>query len=208
MLLERESERGTRRVPDTFRISLRNYLVMVAVCLGAAAIAMALWLFNREVSWIGIAIPLFVYFDVSLLFLISLGMWAVGSEDADAHETCEPILRRYNRTGNVDDLLYGYELWRLDSHGMATRIDFLRAVIDILVEDGYVFEAADLLNDYQKIATTPDSLRDYRRFRKVCERRMDAIIAEAEEQERRWEAERREEERRRELRRREVLEWE
>jgi len=192
-------------MPDTFRISLRNYLVMVVVCLGAAAIAVALWLFNRDVSWIGIAIPLFVYFDLALLLLTSLGMWAVGSEDADTHNTCEPILRRYDRTGNVDDLLYGYELWRMDRHGMATRIDFLRVIIDMLVEDGYVYEAADLLNDYQMLATTPESIRNYRRFRKICERRMDAIIAEAEEQERRWEAERRAEERRRERRRREAL---
>lgn len=190
---------------DTFGISLRNYLVMVGVCLGVALIAMALWLFNRDVSWIGIAIPLFVYFDLALLLLTTLGMWASGSEDADAHETCDPILRRYERTGNVDDLLYGYELWRLDSHGMATRIEFLRAVIDLLVEDGYVYEAADLLNDYQMVATTPDSIRDYQRYRKVCERRMDAILAEAQEQERRWEAERRAEEIRRESRRKEAL---
>ena len=189
-------------MPDTFHISLRNYLVMVAVCLGSAAIAMALWFFNRDVSWIGIAIPLFVYFDLALLLLTSLGMWAIGAEDADARESCEPILRRYKRTGNVDDLLYGYELWRMDGHGMATRISFIRAVIDLLVEDGYVYEAADLLGDYQMMATTPDSIRDYRRYRKVCERRMDAIVAEAEEQERRWEAERRAEERVRERRRR------
>ena len=193
-------------MPDTFRISLRNYLVMVGVCLGVALISMALWLFNREVSWIGIVIPLFVYFDVSLLVLITIGVLAVRSEDRDAHNSCEPILRRYKRTGNVDDLLYGYELWRMDSHGMATRISFLRAVIEILVADGYVYEAADLLNDYQRIATTSESIRDYRRFRKVCERRMDAILAEAAEQERRWQAERREEERRRELRRRETIE--
>lgn len=193
-------------MPDTYRISLRNYLVMLVACGGAAMLAMALWLFNREVSWIGIVIPLFVYFDVSLVFLITIGMWAVRTEDRDARETCEPILRRYNRTGNVDNLLYGYELWRMDGHGMATRISFLRAVIEILVADGYVYEAADLLNDYQRIATTPETIRDYRRFRKVCERRMDAILAEAAEQERRWAAERREEERRREARRRETIE--
>ncbi|MDI9590777.1 MAG: hypothetical protein QM302_07060 [Acidobacteriota bacterium] len=195
-------------MPDSFRISLRNYLVMVVSCLGSAAAAMALWLLNRETSWIGIAIPLFVYFDVSLLLLISLGMWAIGIEDADARETCDPILRRYKRDRNVDKLLYGYELWRIDGHGMATRIDFLRAVIDLLIADGYVYEAADLLNDYQKIATTTDSIRDYRRYRKVCERRISAVLAEAAEQERRWEAERREEERMREQRRREALETE
>lgn len=191
-------------MPDTFRISLRNYLTMVAVCLGSAAIAVALWLLNRDVSWIGMAIPLFVYFDLALLMLTSLGMWAISSEDADARETCEPILRRYRRTGNVDNLLYGYELWRMDSHGMATRIDFLRVVIELLIKDGYVYEAADLLNDYQMLATTTDSIRDYRRFRKLCQRRMEAILAEAAEQERRWEAERRAEERRREERRRQA----
>ena len=192
-------------MPDTFKISLRNYLVMIAVCLGSAVVAMAMWLFNRDVVWIGLAIPLFVSFGMALLALTSLGMWAISWEDADARETCDPILRRYRRTGNVDDLLYHYELWRINGHGMATRIDFLRAVIDLLIEDGYVYEAADLLNDYQMIATTPDSIRDYRRFRKVCERRMDAILAEAKEQERRWEKERREEELRRERRRREAL---
>lgn len=197
-----ETRGGLSVVPDTFGISLRNYVVMVAVCLGTAVIAMAMWLLNRGVSWIGIAIPLFVYFDLVLLLLTSLGMWAISSENADAHRTCEPILRRYERDGNVDKLLYSYELWRMGSHGMATRIDFLRAVIDLLVEDGYVYEAADLLNDYQMMATTPDSIRDYLRFRKVCERRMDAILAEAKEQGLRWEAERLVEERKREQGRR------
>ena len=192
-------------MPDTLSISFRNYVLMLAVCLGSAMVAMALWLFNRDVSWIGIAIPLFVYFDLSLLFLITLGMWAVRVENKDVRDTCMPILRRYRRDGNVDNLLYSYELWRMDSHGMATRIDFLRAVVDLLIEDGYVYEAADLLNDYQMMATTPDSIRDYRRYRKVCERRMDAIIAEAAEQERRWEAERLREEQLRERRRREAL---
>lgn len=188
-------------MPDTFRISLRNYLVMVGVCLGSTLIAMLLWWFNRDVPWVGIAIPLFVYFVLALLLLTSLGMWATGSEDADAHETCDPILRRYERTRDVDDLLYGYELWRMDSHGMATRIDFLRATIDLLIEDGYVYEAKDLLNDYQMVATTPDSIRDYRRYRKVCDRRIEAILSEAREQEHRWEEDRSTEELRRAQRR-------
>jgi len=193
-------------MPNSFRISLQHYLVMVGVCLGTAAIAMALWLFNRTVSWMGVIIPLFVYFDLMLLALTSLGMWAINWEDHDAHETCEPILRRYKRDRNVDELLYRYELWRMEGHGMATRIQFLRTVIELLIEDGYVYEAADLLADYQMMATTADSIRDYKRFRKVCERRMDAVVAEAVEQERRWEAERRSEERERERRRRQALE--
>lgn len=192
-------------MPETFRIGLRNYLVMLVVCLGVAIISLALWLLNRDVEWISIVIPLFVYFDLCLLLLITIGVWAIHSEDKDAQNSCDPILRRYKRNGNIDELLYGYELWRLDSHGMATRISFLRVIIEMLVADGYVYEAADLLNDYQRVATTPASIKDYRRFRKVCERRMDAIIAEAAEQEHRWELERREEERRRERRRKEAL---
>lgn len=191
-------------MPDTFRTSLRNYVVVVLACLVAAIAATMLWLLNREVSWLGIVIPLFVYFDASVLLLTTINMWAVYTEDVDARETCDPILRRYRRTGNVDDLLYGYELWRMEGHGMATRIEFLHALIDQLIEDGYVYEAADLLNDYEQIARTPDTMRAYRRYRKACERRMDAIVAEAMEQERRWEQERRAEERRRELRRMEA----
>lgn len=188
-------------MPDNVHISLRNYLVMLGIFLGCALIALLLWLFNRNVVWMGMVIPLFVYFDIALLLLTSLIMWTIGVEDKDVQESCIPILRRYERTRSVDDLLYGYELWRLGSHGMATRIDFIRALIDILVRDGYVFEAADLLNDYQMLATTPDSIRDYCRYRKVCERRMDAMVAEAEERERRWDAERRAEEQERQRRR-------
>lgn len=191
---------------ESVDVSFKNYLVLVAVCLLVAVAAVALWFFNRDVSWIGMAIPLFVYFDLALLGLTSLGLWANGSEAHDARETCDPILRRYKRTGNVDDLLYGYELWRMESHGMATRITFIRTVINLLIEDGYVYEAADLLNDYQMMATTPDSIRNYQRFRKLCERRMNAIVQEAAEQERRWQEERRAEERRRERRRRDALE--
>ena len=161
---------------------------------------------GRSHTEVAQGLPLFVYFVASLMLLITIAVWATSVEDRDARESCEPILRRYKRTRNVDELLFRYELWRLDGHGMATRIAFLRAVIDLLVADGYVYEAADLLNDYQRIATTPESIRNYRRYRKVCERRMDSILAEAAEQERRWEAERREEERRREHRRRQALE--
>lgn len=188
-------------MPDNVHISLRNYLVLLGTCLGCALIALLLWLFNRNVGWMGMVIPLFIYFIIALVLLTSLIMWAIEVEDKDVQETCLPILRRYERTRSVDDLLYGYELWRLGSHGMATRIDFMRTLIDILVRDGYVFEAADLLNDYQMVATTPDSIRDYCRYRKVCERRMDALVAEAEERERRWDEERRAEEREREQRR-------
>jgi hypothetical protein len=195
-----------RFVSDSVDIPFKNYLALVAVCLLVAIAAMLLWFFNRDVSWIGMAIPLFVYFDLALLGLTSLGLWANGAEEADARETCDPILRRYKRTGDVDNLLYGYELWRMESHGMATRITFIRTVINLLIEDGYVYEAADLLNDYQMMATTPDSIRNYQRFRKISERRMNAIVEEAAEQERRWQAERRAEERRRERRRREALE--
>lgn len=195
-----------RFVSDSVDIPFKNYLALVVVCLLAAIAAMLLWFFNRDVSWIGMAIPLFVYFDLALLGLTSLGLWANGAEEADARETCDPILRRYKRTGDVDNLLYGYELWRMESHGMATRITFIRTVINLLIEDGYVYEAADLLNDYQMMATTPDSIRSYQRFRKISERRMNAIVEEAAEQERRWQAERRAEERRRERRRREALE--
>lgn len=192
-------------MPDTFQTQLRNYVVVVIVCLVAAFATIMLWLSNREIEWLGIVIPLFVYLDGAILLLTSINMWAVGSEDMDARETCDPILRRYQRTGNVDDLLYGYELWRMDGHGMAVRIEFLRALIDLLVKDGYVYEAADLLSDYEQIARTRDTMRAYRRYRKVCERRMAALLAHAGEQERRWEQQRRDEEQRREQRRTEAL---
>lgn len=192
-------------MPDTFQTQLRNYVVVVIVCLVAAFATIMLWLSNREIEWLGIVIPLFVYLDGAILLLTSINMWAVGSEDMDARETCDPILRRYQRTGNVDDLLYGYELWRMDGHGMAVRIEFLRALIDLLVKDGYVYEAADLLSDYEQIARTRDTMRAYRRYRKVCERRMAALLAHAGEQERRWEQQRRDEEQRREQRRAEAL---
>ncbi len=188
-------------MPDTYQTSRRTYVMVVVVCLVTAFLATMLWFFNRDVRWIGIAIPFFVYFDASLLLFTTINIWAVGNEEADVHKTCDPILRRYQRTGNVDDLLYHYEMWRMESHGMATRIDFLHELIDLLIEGGYVYEAADLLNDYQQIARTPDTLRLYRRYRKVCERRMDAILAEALEQERRWEQERLAEEQLRERRR-------
>lgn len=188
-------------MPDTFHTTLRNYIMVLVVCLVTAIVAMLMWIFNRDVAWIGIAIPFFVYFDASLLLFTTINIWAVSNEEKDARNTCDPILKRYERSGNVDDLLYRYEMWRMESHGMATRIDFLHALIDLLIEDGYVYEAADLLNDYQQIARTPDTLRLYRRYRKVCERRMDAILAEALEQERRWEQERLAEEQLRERRR-------
>jgi hypothetical protein len=177
-------------MPETHRISLRALALLDLCCLALAVGALWGWLRYRELVWTGIAAPIFVYFDLCFAVLVSLDAWAAHAESEDARRTCTSILRRYRETRSVDDLLFGYELWRLESHGMATRIDFLRVVIDQLISDGYVYEAVDLLGDYEALATTALSRRDYERFRKQCERRMDTILAEAAEQERRWAMER------------------
>jgi hypothetical protein len=175
-------------------MSTRSYVLLTVVCLIVAIATIVGWLSHRDILWVGIAAPLFVYFDLCFVIFVSFDVWVARIESDDARRTCSSILRRYSEGGSVDDLLFGYELWRLESHGMATRIDFLRAVIDVLIDDGYVYEAVDLLDDYEKLATTARSRRDFERFRKTSERRMDAILSEAAEQERRWAEERRREE--------------
>ena len=59
----------------------------------------------------------------------------------DEHETCMPILDRYNEKRNVRRLMHDYDEWWEGEHSNYTRMHFAEKVIDIL-QDNRKYERA------------------------------------------------------------------
>lgn len=76
----------------------------------------------------------------------------------DEHETCMPILDRYNEKRNVKQLMRDYNEWWEGEHSNYTRMHFAEKVIDILQENRKYETALKVL--YQ-VAELPLKGRDH-----------------------------------------------
>lgn len=79
----------------------------------------------------------------------------------DEHETCLPILDRYNEKHNVKRLMYDFDQWWEGEHSNYTRMHFAAKVIEILRENRRYEKALKVL--YQ-VAELPLKGRDHYDF--------------------------------------------
>ena len=79
----------------------------------------------------------------------------------DEHETCMPILERYNEKRNIKHLMRDYNEWWEDEHSNYTRMHFAEKVIDIL-QDNRKYETA--LRVLYQVAELPLKGRDHYDF--------------------------------------------
>lgn len=79
----------------------------------------------------------------------------------DEHETCMPILERYDEKRDVRKLMHDYDLWWEGDHSNYTRMHFAAKIIDILQDNGKYEKALKVL--YQ-VAELPLKGRDHYDF--------------------------------------------
>ena len=79
----------------------------------------------------------------------------------DEHETCMPILERYNEKRDVKKLMHEYDMWWEGEHSNYTRMHFAAKVIDIL-QDNKKYEKA--LRVLYQVAELPLKGRDHYDF--------------------------------------------
>lgn len=63
----------------------------------------------------------------------------------DEHETCMPILDRYNEKRDVKQLMRDYKVWWAGAHSNYTRMHFAEKVIDILIDNKKYEQAQKVL---------------------------------------------------------------
>ena len=102
----------------------------------------------------------------------------------DEHETCVPILERYNEKRDVRKLMHDYEIWWQGEHSNYTRMHFAEKVIDILRDNGKYEKALRVL--YQ-IAELPLKGRDHYDYDNYL-RKVEPILKEGLEKQRGTEA--------------------
>lgn len=90
----------------------------------------------------------------------------------DEHETCMPILDRYNEKRDVKRLMRDYKEWWQGDHSNYTRMHFAEKIIDILIDNKRYEQAQKVL--YQ-VAELPLKGRDHYDYDNYL-RKMDPIL--------------------------------
>ncbi len=98
----------------------------------------------------------------------------------DEHETCMPILDRYNEKRDVKRLMRDYDAWWEGEHSNYTRMHFAEKVIDIL-QDNKRYERA--LKVLYQVAGLPLKGRDHYDFDNYL-RKVEPILKEGYEKQR------------------------
>lgn len=157
-------------MPDALGRAIRGYVVVMAACAVASVALVLIWVFLGGEGIAQLVVATGAYFVIATAVIMTISLVATLREDIDAQETCNPVLSHYRATGDVDELLYAYEVWRTGRHNMATRIAFLEEVTLLLVSDGYLGEAADKLDEMAALMRSGRMIDRYQRFCRHCEK--------------------------------------
>ena len=79
----------------------------------------------------------------------------------DEHDTCMPILERYDQKHDVRKLMHDFDVWWEGDHSNYTRMHFAAKVIDILQDNGKYEKALKVL---YRVAELPLTGRDHYDF--------------------------------------------
>lgn len=91
----------------------------------------------------------------------------------DVKDTCNPILERYNRTGDVARLLSDYESWTRGEHDPSLVAQFTQATVDALVNTGHEKQARRQLKVLGEVVGRDQrSQQEYAKYREQCESRL------------------------------------
>lgn len=91
----------------------------------------------------------------------------------DVKDTCNPILERYNRTGDVARLLSDYESWTKGDHDPSLVAQFTQATVDALINTGHEKQARRQLKVLGEVVGEDQrSQQEYAKYQKQCESRL------------------------------------
>ena len=93
---------------------------------------------------------------------------------ADEHETCMPILDRYNEKRDVKRLMRDYDEWWQGEHSNYTRMHFAEKVVGILQDNGKYEKALKVLYQVAELDLKGRDHYDYDNYL----RKMDPILKE------------------------------
>lgn len=96
----------------------------------------------------------------------------------DEHETCMPILDRYNEKRNVKKLMQDYNEWWEGEHSNYTRMHFAEKIIDILMDNKKYEKALRVLYQVAELDLKGRDHYDYDNYLKKMEPILKEKIAE------------------------------
>lgn len=125
--------------------------------------------------------PMFLVFGVILFVFawfrrIGPNMRAYYEQEAEAQSqydedaTYEPILDRYEETGNEAALFEAYGQWKTGPYRNETRLRFLQTAILALIDHGDIYRVEELMVDVEKLAAEEGLTERFETFRAECDR--------------------------------------
>lgn len=115
---------------------------------------------RMALTLIAIVMVIIVFFAVPL----AAQLFTTREQVSDARDTCDPIIKRYCDTGNLDQFLREYRAWKKDVHDPNLRLQFGERVIEYLVDAREFEEARRELKELGTVPTTDSMVREYQSF--------------------------------------------
>ena len=147
--------------------------ISIALFVGAISSTAAFLLHEPLFILVGGALFLFAWFRrispaVAQYYQQEAGQIAELDEDA----TYEPILDRYDETGNESALFESYAEWKTGPYCNETRLRFLQTAILMLIDKGDIYRIEDLMTETETLAAEEGLTDRFLAFRAECDRKI------------------------------------
>lgn len=96
----------------------------------------------------------------------------------DRRRTCEPILKRFRKSGNASALMAEYNQWTHKPHHARLVYEFTKDTVEAFIDSGNYGYAKRQLKAMAKMPATDRTRAEYERYRASCMERMSKAEAE------------------------------
>ena len=145
--------------------------IQIALFVAAISATAAFLLHEPLFILFGGALFLFAWFrkigpSVQQYYQQEGGQLAEFDEDA----TYQPILDRYEETGNESALFESYAEWKTGPYCNETRLRFLQTAILLLIDKGDIYRIEELMSETEELAAQEGLTDRFEAFRAECDR--------------------------------------
>lgn len=169
--------RSTKSVPKGAQMTASSQRIIVIAAFVATLVVVFLLQYVAKLdTTTTFVIGLVVLVAIVLIALFVMTTARKTRMKLDVKQTCNPMLERFNQTGDVARFMKDYETWISYDHDPSLVAQFTQATVDALINTGHEKQARRQLKRLgEVIGTDQRSQQEYANYRKQCESRFKSM---------------------------------